>query len=328
MKRINNHYRTLFLVVFLLPVLFHCSSLKTSPLKPDTTDYSQRQLLLRDEGLSQLSYINLVQPGKNWYVPVPPGRDLQLVGNGLVMIGTANGYEEYDISSGKKLFELSSFKGTVSARRLRNGHTLLAGIDWQEKRGVSMIEVNRNGEIKRSLHYPSFSYVRLVRESPSGTYLVTADDTIFESDTSGTILWKVQLKGMDKPHAWQALRLKTGETVVSTGFLKTLQVFSKEGVLLKTISGTDEVHPHFFAGFQVMKGGNYVVTNWQGHGDKFGSSGIQLLEYTPEGKLAWSWTQDPGKFSSLQGVIVLDGLDVSRLHVENDAGVLTPVPTL
>jgi hypothetical protein len=179
--------------------------------------------------------------------------------------------------------------------------------------------------VKRLLNYPSFSYVRLVRESPARTFLITADDTVFESDTTGAILWRVHLKGMDKPHAWQALRLKNETTVVSTGFLKTLQVFSKDGLLVKTIAGAEAVHPHFFAGFQVMPNGNYVVTNWQGHGDKFGASGIQLLEFTPDGKLAWSWKQDPGKFSSLQGVIILDGLDLSRLHVENEDGVLSPV---
>jgi hypothetical protein len=85
------------------------------------------------------------------------------------------------------------------------------------------------------------------------------------------------------------------------------------------------VHPHFYAGFQVLSNGNYVVTNWQGHGPKFGASGVQLLEYTPGGKLVWSWKQDPEKFSSLQGVIVLDGLDISRMHVEDAEGVLSPV---
>jgi hypothetical protein len=52
---------------------------------------------------------------------------------------------------------------------------------------------------------------------------------------------------------------------------------------------------------------------------------VQLLEYTPGGKLVWSWKQDPEKFSSLQGVIVLDGLDISRMHVEDAEGVLAPV---
>jgi hypothetical protein len=50
-----------------------------------------------------------------------------------------------------------------------------------------------------------------------------------------------------------------------------------------------------------------------------------LLEYNPAGKLIWSWRQDPAKYSSLQGVIVLDGLDTNFLHVENDKGMLAPV---
>lgn len=326
MKRLYYHLLIFFFVLILASGSYGCGSFKSSRLQSKEKGYAQRQILLRDEGLSRLSYINIANPVRNWYVSIPPGRDLQLVGNGLVMIGTANGYEERDINSGKKMFELTSFKGTLSARRLRNGNTLLAGIDWQEKKGVSLVEVDSSGVVKRTLNYPSFSYVRLVRESASNTFVVTADDTVFESDTSGAILWKAELQGMDKPHAWQALRLKDGTTAVSTGFLKTLQIFSKDGALLKTIAGPDEVHPHFFAGFQVMPNGNYVVTNWQGHGEKFGTSGIQLLEFTRDGKLAWSWKQDPQKFSSLQGVIVLDGLDLSRLHLENAEGVLTPAP--
>jgi hypothetical protein len=36
-----------------------------------------------------------------------------------------------------------------------------------------------------------------------------------------------------------------------------------------------------------MPAGNYVVTNWQGHGTDFGNSGIQLLEYDAAGVLVW-----------------------------------------
>jgi len=324
MKKLENRFLTRIAVLILSLGYINCNSLKSSAPKLDNMGYGQRQLLLRDEGLSQLSYINIANPVKNWHTPVPAGRDLQLVGKGLVLIGTANGYEQRDITNGRKMFELTSFKGTVSARRLRNGNTLLAVIDWQEKKGLSLIEVNSNGQIQRSLNYPAFSYVRLVRESAAGTFLITADDVVFESDTTGAILWRVKLSGVDKPHSWQALRLKNGQTIVRTGYLKSLQVFSKDGELQKTITGPEEVHPHFFAGFQVLKNGNYVVTNWQGHGDKFGESGIQLLEFTPGGKLAWSWKQNPAKFSSLQGVVVLDGMDLSRLHTENDAGVLAP----
>ena len=129
---------------------------------------------------------------------------------------------------------------------------------------------------------------------------------------------------MKKPNAWQAIRTANGETIVSAGYAKNFQVFTKDGLLQKTITGPEEVKPNFYAGFQVLSDGNYVVTNWQGHGPKFGASGIQLLEYSPEGKLVWRWKQDAEKFSSLQGVIVLDGLDLNRLHVENSKGVLEP----
>jgi hypothetical protein len=74
-----------------------------------------------------------------------------------------------------------------------------------------------------------------------------------------------------------------------------------------------------------LANGNYVVANWEGHGPNNGAIGTQVLEYTPMGKLAWKWQQDAAKFSSLQAVIVLDGLDPDSLHVENIEGKLAPV---
>src|SRR5262245_20255180 len=93
------------------------------------TDYSQRRMILRDEALSQLSYVDIAHPQNNWHVPVPAGRDLQLVGKGRVLIGTGTGYEERDIATGKKVNELTSFNGTISARKLKNGNILLAGLN-------------------------------------------------------------------------------------------------------------------------------------------------------------------------------------------------------
>lgn len=311
------------LSIFLISFLFvNCSSGKAIKA---ATDYNNRKLILRDEGLSQLSFVDLANAKNNWYVPVPAGRDLQLVGNGRVLIGTGAGYEEREIATGKKLFELTSYTGTVSARRLRNGNTLLAGVDWQGKKGIALVEVDKNGAVQSLVSFPDFTYVRLVRETAAGTYLITAGTTVFEGDKSGKILWSAKITGAEKPNAWQALRLSNGQTIVSAGYAKNFQIFSSDGSLQTTITGPNEVNPNFYAGFQVLPNGNYVVTNWQGHGPTFGASGVQLLEYTPAGKLVWSWRQDAEKFSSLQGVIVLNGLDINKLHVENGAGVLVPV---
>jgi hypothetical protein len=314
----NKFYSTYKKIIFVI--------LYTGVLLPAFSQDTPKKFLLRDEGLSQLSYEDLANPANNWYVPVPPGRDIQLVGHGCVLIGTGNGYEERKISTGEKISELTSFPGTLSAHRLRNGNTLLTGMNWQGKQGVVLVEVDRSGAVTRQIAYGGFTYLRLVRETPSGTFLVAAEDTLFEGNANGDIIWKIKITGRrDKPHIWQAIRLSNGKTILSSGYNANLQVFDSKGKLTDTINGPAEVNPIFYAGFQILANGNYVVTNWQGHGPKFGDTGIQLLEYTPAGKLVWSWKQDPAKYSSLQGVIVLDGLDINFMHVENGKGMLAPV---
>jgi hypothetical protein len=293
---------------------------------PALGQHSPKKFLLRDEGKSQLSYEDVSKPANNWYVPIPAGRDIQLVGKGCVLVGTGNGYEVRKISTGEKVNELKSFPGTLSARRLRNGNTLLTGMNWQGKKGVVLVEVDDSGKIKNEIAYGGFEYLRLVRETPTGTLLVAVDDTLFEGNKAGDVLWKTKIIGRrDKPHIWQAVRLAGGKTILSTGYNANLHVFDANHALTDSIGGPAEVNPVFFAGFQILADGNYIVTNWQGHGTEYGSSGVQLLEYSPKGKLIWSWKQDATKYSSLQGVIVLDGLDINFLHVENERGVLAPV---
>jgi len=284
-----------------------------------------RHFLLRDEGLSQLAYIDMADASKNWYTSIPTGRDIQLVGHGRVLTGTDNGYEEHEISTGKKVYELTSFPGTISARRLYNGNTILVGVNWQDKQGIVLVEINANASVQRVIAYPGFTYARLVRETASGTFLITADDTIFEGDISGKVIWQAKITGKDKPHAWQALRLANGQTVVSTGYAANLQFFGKDGSFINSITGPAEVKPNFYAGLQILRNGNYVVINWEGHGKDHGAIGTQLLEYTPAGKLAWSWQQDATHFSSLHAVIILDGLDPDQLHIEDANGMLKPV---
>lgn len=284
-----------------------------------------RHFLLRDEGISQLAYIDEAHPENNWYTPIPTGRDIQLVGNGRVLAGTGNGYEEHDISTGKKVSEVTNFPGTISARRLRSGNTMLVAANWQDKQGIVLVEVNAAGEVQRKIVYPNFSYVRLLRETTAGTFLITADEIVFEGDVSGNIIWQAKIANREKPHAWQALRLANRETVVSTGYAASLQFFGKDGNLINSFTGPAETKPHFFAGMQILPNGNYAVINWQGHGPSFGSSGTQLIEFTPQGKLAWSWQQDATKFSSLHAVIFLDGLNTALLHVEDGSGKLAPV---
>jgi hypothetical protein len=325
-KRFCNTLSQCLLLLVSFTEIFFSSCGSQKPIS-GSTNYNNRRLLLRDEGMSQLCYVDITNPSANWYMPVPAGRDLQLVGNGRVLIGTGSGYEEREISTGKKLYELTSHPGTIAARRLRNGNTLLTALNVQEKKGIVLIEINQAGTLQRIINYPAFNYVRLVRETASGNFIITADNIVFEGNDKGDIIWQAKIAATVQPHSWQALRLANGQTVVSTGFSKNFQFFGVDGKLVDSIGAAAEVHPHFFAGFQILANGNYVVTNWQGHGPKFGASGIQVLEFKPDGSLAWSWKQDETKFSSLQGIIVLDGLDLNFLHIEDVNGKLAAVKT-
>lgn len=313
----------LTLILFLFAFSYGCASQRS--VGGGKQHQTGRKMILRDEGLSQLSFVNVADSQQNWHVPIPAGRDLQLVGAGKVLIGTGNGYEEREILTGKKLRELKSYDGTIAARRLRNGNTLLVGLNWKGKEGIVLVELDPRDSLQRLMSFPGFNYVRLVRETSQSTFLVTADDMIFEGTADGKIIWQAKIVGREKPHVWQAIRLANGNTIASTGFAANFQVFAKDGKLIDSIRAASNTHPYFFAGFQILSNGNLVVTNWQGHGPKFGGSGVQLLEFTPRGDLSWSWKQDSTKFSSLQGVIILDGLNTDKLHVENEGGSLVPV---
>jgi hypothetical protein len=121
------------------------------------------------------------------------------------------------------------------------------------------------------------------------------------------------------------LLLESGNRVFACGYAAGLQIFDSTGNHVQSITGPQDVNPSFYSGFQIMPSGNYVVTNWQGHGAGLGGQGKQVLEYDPSGSLVWSWQQDASQISSLQAIIVLNGLDTSKLHVEGVSGKLEPV---
>src|SRR6478752_7429343 len=173
---------------FILLILFTITAFP-SFCQFNASSAKNRKLILRDEGLSQLSYVDLAKPSNNWYVPIPAGRDLQLVGNGRVLIGTGTGYEEHEILTGKKVVELTTFEGTIAATRLRNGNTLLTGLNWEGKKGIVLTEVDATGKTKRLINFPEFPYVRLVRETVGGTFIITSDTIVFEGDANGKIVW-------------------------------------------------------------------------------------------------------------------------------------------
>jgi hypothetical protein len=154
---------------------------------------------------------------------------------------------------------------------------------------------------------------------------MSCNDRIREGSRDGKYLREFPVE--DFYHAWKSVRLPDGNLLVTAGYGAFVVELDPNGKVLRKFGGKESVpervRPFFYAMFQLLPNGNVVLANWQGHGPGFGRSGVQLLEFDPGGGLVWSWSK-PDLISSLQGVLVLDGLDTMRLHDER-SGVMMPV---
>ena len=279
-----------------------------------------------DEGLAQLLYVNENAPAKNWLVPVgqAQARDLQLIGGNRLLVGHNTGYAEFDLATGQKVAEVASYKGVTSARRLPNGHTLLAGVNLGGATGVVGLEIDAAITVVNKIVYPG-NYVRLLRQTAKGTFLLMTDTMIREGDATGAIVWEAKIDGFR--HAWKAVRLPDGRTLASAGYGAFLVELDPAGKIVRKFGGKEEtpaaLKADFYATFQLLPNGDVVVANWQGHGPGHGASGVQLLEFDKAGAIVWQWSEAE-KISSLQGVLVLDGLDTAVLHDERN-GLMEPL---
>ena len=285
----------------------------------------QRRMLIRDEGKSTLHYVNLANPAENWATKTTGwARGMQLVGNGVVLGGREDGYEEYDLKTGMVLKQVKSFPNTQSAYRMANGETMLA----QNGTTLSFLEP-KTDVVKHKISYAGYGYIRMVRPTPQGTFLLPADQNLAEGDADGKILWSLHQPGWG--HIWEALRLPDQRIVVGSAFGATLDFLDPTTHMIvqsfggKKMAEAATVNPNFFAEFQVLPNGNFITSNWQGHGGSNGGKGLQIVEFDPTGKVVWSYKQDPAMYSSIQGVMVLDSLDTQVLHIESVNGMWTPV---
>jgi hypothetical protein len=271
-------------------------------------------------------HINEHDQSKNWIVPIgqPAARDMQLIGQGRVLIGHHHGYSEFDIALGRLVKEYKTLTGVTAVRRQPDGRTIIAGVDIPGTKGVTVLELAANDqEVRRTIFQGD--YVRLIRQTEQDTYLMSCNDRIREGSTEGAYLREYPVEGFY--HAWKALRLPNGNLMVTAGYGAFVVELDAGGKIVRQFGGKDcvpeRVRPFFYAMFQLLPGGNIVLANWQGHGSGFGASGVQLLEFNPAGEIVWSWSKAE-LISSLQGVLVLDGVDTSKLHDER-SGIMAPI---
>lgn len=306
------------LLSLILVSAFATGALRAATIKHD--------FLVIDEGLAQLLHVNENDPATNWIVPTghAQARDLQLVGGGRVLVGHDAGYTEFDLVTGKVAKDVASYKGVTSVRRLPGGHTLIAGSNLAGEKGVVVLEVDAANTVKHKTIFPG-NYVRLIRETAQGTWLMMNDTTIREGDRNGKLLQEWTVPGFR--HAWKAVRLPNGHTLASAGSGGFMVDLDATGAVARKFAAKETmpaaVNANFYATFQLLANGHIVLANWQAHGPGHGASGVQLFELDEKATIVWQWSEAK-IISSLQGVLVLDGLDTAKLHDER-TGVMAPL---
>lgn len=286
----------------------------------------RHEFIAIDEGLGTLLHVDENDKRRNWLVPLGFGqaRDMQLVGERRVLVGHHNGYTEFDIETGRRMKDVASFDGVTSVRRLADGRTRIAGVNMLGEKGVVFAELDPGDRVKQKRVLEG-DYVRLIRETGAGTFLMMCNTRIRETDLAGTTLRELPVDGF--LHAWKAVRRPDGRILSSAGYGAFMVEMDAAGNIVKKYGAKgqvpDAVHPFFYAMFQLLPNDHVVVANWQDHGPTHGESGIQLIEFDASGSIVWQWSQAP-LISSLQGLIVLDGLNTTVLHDERN-GVMAPL---
>lgn len=300
---------------------------------PDTNAIGNpRRVLLLDEGNRRVVLMDLQNPSTAlWSRQLEASkygdsmRDVQLVGGDRVAVSVAKGYVELDLGTGEIKKEVTSFARVESLRRLPSGNTILGSNDG----GVTLQELDPKDALVpgRKVTFPTLEELRLFRRTPQGTFLVALKSKLAEVNRDKQTVWEMAIPNGD--YVYMGLR-QDKNIAVTSGYGATLLIIEPTGKkVVATIGGKTQpdsatIAPYFYAGFQVLPNGHYVVTNWEGHGSSNGSKGCQLLEYDASGALVWKWKQDAKVVSSLHHVIVLDGLDTTKLH-DDVTGVLAPV---
>jgi hypothetical protein len=294
-----------------------------------------RRVLLCDEGNRRILLIDLQNPSAAvWSTLLSDTakygdglRDIQLVGGDRVAASVAKGYVELDVKTGEIKKEVTKFTGVESLRRLPSGNTILGG---NSDGGVTLQELDAQDAAVagRKVTFTNFSQFRMLRRTPEGTFLIGVGAKLAEVNWDKQTVWEMTIPNGD--YVYQGLRLPDKTIAVTSGYGAAILLIDPAAKkVLTTIGGKSQpdsatIVPNFYAGFQILPNGHFVATNWEGHGGGNGGKGIQLLEYDGSGAVVWKWKQDAKLVSSLHHVIVLDGLDTTKLH-DDVNGVLAPV---
>ena len=149
-----------------------------------------------------------------WDCPNKNGHDVQLLPNGNVLIVTG---EVQEIDPEKKVvwrLGAPTVKFAESARRLPNGHTVVADLGQ-----MAVIEVDAEGKVVWRYDVPNANKrpkptMRQMRRLENGNTLICAstEDEVIEVAPDKSIVWRYKV-----PFPYLATRFPDGNTLISSG---------------------------------------------------------------------------------------------------------------
>jgi hypothetical protein len=275
---------------------------------PSASAPIRHRLLGIDEGRQQLSLIDTTQAGAAWTIDLadyPLARDMQRLDPERVLVGYDKGFFVLEIATGAVLGNCARWTDVTAVTRRDDGFTLVTGFNLDGNGGINVLTLDQDLNLVHTA-FREGDYVRLMRATPEGNYLLCMNDHILETTPMLRSVRRFAAPGFE--HAWKAERRGDGTTLVSAGYGAFMALFDANGELVKTFGGAEEVPaevaPFFYASFVQLPEERLLVANWQGHGPDNGDKGCQLLEFDRDGVLAGTWSGGAW-ISSLQGILVL-----------------------
>ncbi len=256
-------------------------------------------VLAGDYEKKRLGLVEVATGKLQWEIPLRDIHDLWVLPNGNLLTQT-NWTRVIELDSQRRVvwsYDSATMNGNAGKpvevhafQRLSDGLTMIA-----ESGPGRIIEVDRAGkirhEIKLKLAKPdAHRDTRLVRKLDNSHYLVCheGESAVREYDAKGNVTWEYAVKtaGGEPAAVFSASRLRNGHTLIGCGNGHRVLEVDQGGKIVWSIEENDVpgIRLAWVTMTERLPNGNTSIVNCHAGPDQ-----PQLLEVTPDKKLAWAY---------------------------------------